>query len=72
MKLVKHLLSAAKENVTPFGGINIIFASDFAQLPPVGYRRLYSQIEVRRAGKSKKKTAREKDVISKILWLWSY
>ena len=67
---ISQALSAAKENVTPFGGINIIFASDFAQLPPVGYRRrLYSQIEVRHAGKSKKKTAHEKDVISKILWL---
>src|SRR5882757_3985011 len=26
---------------TPFGGINMIFAGDFAQLPPVGGNSLY-------------------------------
>lgn len=66
---ISRALSAAKENVTPFGGINIIFAGDFAQLPPVGYRRLYSQIEVRNNTKSKKKPANEKDIIGKMLWL---
>ena len=39
-----HLaLTIAKESSKPFGGINIIFASDFCQLPAVGDSRLYTK-----------------------------
>lgn len=30
---ISHVLSIAKDNPAPFGGINVIFAGDFAQLP---------------------------------------
>lgn len=39
---INNTLSIAKENTTDFGGINIIFAGDFAQLPPVGDAPLYT------------------------------
>lgn len=38
-----HLaLTIAKESSKPFGGINVIFAGDFCQLPAVGDIRLYA------------------------------
>jgi len=46
-KLLHHISEAliqAKGNNSPFGGINIIFAGDFAQLPPVGETRLSANI----------------------------
>ena len=67
---ISRALSVAKENVASFGGINIIFAGDFAQLPPVGYKRLYSEIlHAPSKGKRRQPSASEKDVIGKLLWL---
>ena len=67
---ISHALSLAKENPAPFGGINVIFAGDFAQLPPVGYKRLYSNImKPTHVNNTKQKSAGEKDVIGKLLWL---
>ena len=42
-------LQIAKSSEDAFGGVNLIFAGDFAQLPPVGGTRLYADIESRRA-----------------------
>ena len=62
---VHKALCAAKESSKPFGGINIIFAGDFAQLPPVGDTRLNSRINTQRAS-----TKRGQDeILGKLLWL---
>ncbi|KDR65414.1 hypothetical protein GALMADRAFT_81911, partial [Galerina marginata CBS 339.88] len=37
-----RLADLANVHDKPFGGMNMIFAGDFAQLPPVGGERLYS------------------------------
>lgn len=65
---ISRALSVAKENAASFRGINVIFAGDFAQLPPVGYKRLYTNL-IHRQKKGSHLTASEKDVIGKLLWL---
>ncbi|KAJ7599726.1 hypothetical protein C8J56DRAFT_764852, partial [Mycena floridula] len=66
---ISAALSAAKENDAPFGGINIIFAGDFAQLPPVKQARLYSREYKYRAGKPVSAKIREKNILGRLLWL---
>jgi len=44
MLKIHQALCIAKENNKPFGGINIIFAGDFAQLPPVANTRFCSKL----------------------------
>jgi hypothetical protein len=41
-KISAQIAKARNTADTPFGGINMIFAGDFAQLPPVGGDSLYS------------------------------
>jgi Helitron helicase-like domain at N-terminus/PIF1-like helicase len=41
-KISAQLAKALGEHQRPFGGMNMIFAGDFAQLPPVGGSSLYS------------------------------
>ena len=41
---ISEALIQAKGNNCPFGGINVIFAGDFAQLPPVGETRLSANV----------------------------
>ncbi len=60
---VCEALQAAKENDRPFGGINIIFAGDFAQLPPVGQVRLYAHLNMRSTG-----VLHQMNMIGKVLW----
>ena len=49
-----------------FGGLSVIFASDFAQLPPVKAMRLYAHIDTRR----REQTSSFQDTVSgKMLWL---
>jgi hypothetical protein len=64
---ISEALIEAKGNTLPFGGINIIFAGDFAQLPPVGQTRLYSNIDTSRAKSANKKG--QNDIGGKLLWL---
>lgn len=40
---IHEALCIAKGNDMPFGDMNVVFAGDFAQLPPVGQRSLYSR-----------------------------
>jgi hypothetical protein len=62
---ISEALSDVKQNDLPFGGINIIFAGDFAQLPPVGEARLFSHINIHDT-----KTVRgHQNVFGKLLWL---
>ena len=42
-KVSSQLAKALNIPYLPFGSINIIFAGDFAQLPPVGGASLFSQ-----------------------------
>jgi len=42
---VSGALTEAKGKTTTFGGVSIIFAGDFAQLPPIGDVRLYKNID---------------------------
>lgn len=41
---VSQALIEAKGNTGLFGGVNVIFAGDFAQLPPVVMKSLYAKI----------------------------
>ncbi len=56
-------LCKAKEDKSAFGGINVIFAGNFAQLSPVGDSRLFSRINTRSASESA-----QKHVQGKLLW----
>ena len=64
---ISRALSVAKENPAPFGGINVIFAGDFAQLPPIGDKRLYSKVTNVTGNKKKKES--ENDVLGKLMWM---
>ena len=43
---ISMALTAGKGSDLPYGGISLIFAGDFAQLPPVKGTRLYKNIDV--------------------------
>jgi len=62
---IHEALCEAKENSNLFGGINIIFVGDFAQLPPVGDVKLYTHIAKEKIGSS----TGQKNVFRKLLWL---
>ncbi|KAJ3722191.1 hypothetical protein C8R42DRAFT_535320, partial [Lentinula raphanica] len=62
---ISQALSQAKENSEPFGGINVIFAGDFAQLSPVGDSSLCAQVKTHRVST----TAGQNIVFGKLLWL---
>lgn len=51
----------------PFGGLNLIFADDFAQLPPVNGTPLYSR-SVGTQKSHKTSLADQEDVLGKALW----
>lgn len=62
---IHKALCVAKESSQPFGGISIIFAGDFAQLPPVGDTRLNSKINTRKASTNRG----QDEIYGKLLWL---
>lgn len=64
---ISEALTEAKQSTKAFGGINIIFAGDFAQLPPVGETRLFSHIDTRKKRVGTKRG--QDDVFGKLLWL---
>jgi hypothetical protein len=45
---ISEALTEAKGKTTPFGGMNLITAGDFDQLPPVGQPRLFSHVNTHR------------------------
>ncbi|KAF4617233.1 hypothetical protein D9613_005788 [Agrocybe pediades] len=61
---IHKALCEAKESELPFGGVNIITAGDFAQLPPVGDTKLYAPLN-----KFKGKTIDGQNILfGQILW----
>ncbi|KAG2130948.1 uncharacterized protein EDB93DRAFT_1094601 [Suillus bovinus] len=65
MLQISEVLIEAKGNTLPFGGINIIFAGDFSQLPPVGQPRLYGHINTYQVATKQGQNT----VLGKLLWL---
>ncbi|RXW17503.1 hypothetical protein EST38_g8344 [Candolleomyces aberdarensis] len=59
-------LQLAKENNRPYGGINIIFAGDFAQLPPPGQTKLFASLSTSYLCA---KTTGQQVIHGKLLWL---
>ncbi|KAJ3924233.1 MAG: hypothetical protein NXY57DRAFT_868332, partial [Lentinula lateritia] len=62
---ISRALNNAKDNNTPFGGINIIFAGDFAQLSSVRDPRLFSFIPTDKAST----VSAQEAIFGKLLWL---
>ena len=62
---IHEALCIAKGNDLPFGGVNIVFAGDFAQLPPVGQRSLYCRTN----GHNVSTPRAQSDVFGRLLWL---
>jgi hypothetical protein len=63
---ISERLSIAKGNSSAFGGVNIIFAGDFAQLPPVREIKLFARIKHTFNASSK---LGQSIVLGKLLWL---
>jgi hypothetical protein len=64
---ISEALSIAKGNTDAFGGINVIFAGDFSQLPPVGQKKLYSKLLTPNMTASTR--PKQKITMGKLLWL---
>ncbi|KAJ7207623.1 hypothetical protein GGX14DRAFT_306224, partial [Mycena pura] len=64
---ISQALIEAKGNTALFGGVNVIFAGDFAQLPPVGMKSLYANIRTDVESASSKKG--QQKILGKLLWL---
>jgi hypothetical protein len=64
-----RLAKALGEPNEPFGGMNMIFAGDFAQLPPVGGQPLFApEWSVSSVRHSKMSVSDQKNTIGKIIW----
>jgi hypothetical protein len=62
---ISEALTTAKGDTSVFGGINIIFAGDFAQLPPVGQNRLFGHIKTAEVASKHGQNS----ILGKLLWL---
>ncbi|KAG1860007.1 hypothetical protein C8R48DRAFT_802604 [Suillus tomentosus] len=62
---ISEALCEAKENSDIFGGISIVFAGDFAQLPPVGQRGLHRKSITHMVGT----VQGQNSLFGKLLWL---
>ena len=66
-KISAQLAKALAIYDLPFGGMNMVFAGDFAQLPPVGGASLYSDV-VGTQVHAGLKPAQQEAAIGKALW----
>ena len=64
--MISKRLSLAKGDPGSFGGINMIFAGDFAQLSPVAETRLYTKINTHNVAGT---VQGQRILFGKILWL---
>ena len=62
---ISQSLADAKDKRILFGGANVIFTGDFAQLPPIGQTKLYTHVNTANIGT----TNGQNVVFGKILWL---
>ncbi|KAG1738067.1 hypothetical protein EDD22DRAFT_982341 [Suillus occidentalis] len=62
---IHDALVDAKGNTALFGGINIIFAGDFAQLSPVSGKQLYAHLDLRQCAT----TQGQKSIFGRLFWL---
>lgn len=67
MAQISEALMIAKGNGSPFSGISVIFASDFAQLPPVAETSLARRIDATSGAAGSSRRAQHK-IDGKILW----
>lgn len=65
---ISSILTEAKGKTCAFGGVNMILARDFTQLPPIGDVRLYKNINTCGTTSGASKRAQAK-VLGKLLWL---
>ena len=65
---VSRVLTDAKGVTSAFGGLNVILASDFAQLPPIGDTKLYKDINISSLSAAATNCAQKK-VLGRLLWL---
>jgi hypothetical protein len=68
LQKVSRALTEAKGNTTAFGGVNMIFAGDFAQLPPIGDTRLYKDVNTTSVASATTNRAQGK-TLGRLLWL---
>ena len=62
---ISEALTEAKQKTSAFGGMNIIFAGDFTQLPPVRVMYLFAHINIAKANTKRG----QDDILGKLLWL---
>ena len=65
---ISRALTEAKGSTTAFGGVNVIFAGDFAQLAPIGDTWLYKDINTSSFAAGASNRAQGK-VLGRLLWL---
>ncbi|RXW17049.1 hypothetical protein EST38_g8796 [Candolleomyces aberdarensis] len=63
---IDEALRLAKECDKPFGGVNMIFVGDFAQLPPVNQKKLYARLNTEVLAGT---ISGQKTIFGKLLWL---
>ncbi|KAL1750006.1 hypothetical protein FB107DRAFT_224609, partial [Schizophyllum commune] len=67
-RISAHLAKALGRHELPFGGMNMIFAGDFAQLPPVQGLRLYDRKDQTDVERKRMSLVVQMNIIGKAMW----